>query len=179
MHKNECTRLDVNRDFDALWYWLDELSLRLIKIYMSMKFIIESLRIFMLVLKSWLLVNRFPTAGIEEGYPLLNKHRNLSSYFKVSKTDKKIIARHQIFHERSAYLFSIISLGMQHSITRVKLYEDRIYHIRLSNLQLEYFAKFILPRRNISPCRDCLIILDNNKVYTRRALFNIRNSQHG
>lgn len=177
MHKNECTRLDVNRDFDALWYWLDELSLRLIKIYMSMKFIIESLRIFMLVLKSWLLVNRFPTAGIEEGYPLLNKKSFV--LLQSLETDKKIIARHQIFHEQSAYLFSIISLGMQHSITRVKLYEDRIYHIRLSNLQLEYFAKFILPRRNISPCRDCLIILDNNKVYTRRALFNIRNSQHG
>lgn len=45
MHKNECTRLDVNRDFDALCYWLDELSimLRPIKIYVSMKFIIESL----------------------------------------------------------------------------------------------------------------------------------------
>lgn len=45
MHKNECTRLDANRDFDALWYWLDELSimLRLIKIYMSMKCTIEFL----------------------------------------------------------------------------------------------------------------------------------------
>lgn len=42
---------------------------------------------------------------------------------------------------------------MQRSITRVKFYKDRIYHIRLSNLQLEYFAKFILPWRNISPRR--------------------------